>query len=164
VNDELSATTTNFADRARAYCNAIDRMEDVSFGEWLTSVHAALAAVYHAGLLLPDIASISDEEASTEGYSLRLFENLRDYLGEHDVYRMVWDPLDHEDEAILAHLSYDLSDIYQDLIEGLDLIESGAHPADVIWRWRESFRMHWGRHATDAMRVIHGLRYAMWLT
>ena len=163
MKDDLSNIAINFADQAQAYCDAIDGMADLSLGEWLANVHVSLVGVYHAGLLLPDVTPISDDVESTEGYSLSLFESLRDYLGEHDVYRMVWDPLDLEDEAILTHLSYDLSDVYRDLKEGLDLIGSGAHPADGIWHWRESFRMHWGRHATDAIRVIHNLRFSKWL-
>lgn len=159
MHDDLSAHVTNFADRAHTYCKTIDRKGDSPLGEWLLSVQVALADVYHAALLLPDIAPATADIANTERDSRSLFENLRHYLGEHDVYRMVWDPLDLEDEPILAHLSDDLSDVYWDLKEGVDLIESGAHPADVIWHWQENLRMHWGRHAVDALRVIHSLRF-----
>jgi hypothetical protein len=132
----------DFARQARTYCEAIDSMDECVFDEWIASVHVALAKVYHAGLLLPDIAPATGDVESTTSVWKELFARLRDYLGEHDVYRAVWDPHDRDDEPNLAHLSDDLADVYSDLTEGLDLIASGADPADVVWTWRFAFNLH----------------------
>jgi len=153
----------DFARLARSYCESIDSMDEYDFGKWLAGVHIALASVYHAALLLPDIAPATGDIASTTGEWKDVFARLCDYLGEHDAYRAVWDPHDPDDEPNLAHLSDDLAAVYSDLKEGLDLTASGADPVDAVWTWRSAFTLHWGRHAADAMRVIHNLRYSFWL-
>ena len=51
-------------------------------------------------------------------------------------------------------LADDLADIYRDIKEGLSLAEAD-HLPEAMYSWRESFRTHWGRHASSAIRVLH---------
>ncbi|MFE7505205.1 DUF5063 domain-containing protein [Promicromonospora sp. NPDC057488] len=48
-----------------------------------------------------------------------------------------------------------MADIWRDLRSGLDWLDSGADPADVLWDWRFGFETHWGRHATHALHALH---------
>jgi hypothetical protein len=51
-------------------------------------------------------------------------------------------------------LSDDLADIYVDLREGIVNRTVGRAVDDVIWEWRFTFTINWGRHALDALRVL----------
>ena len=86
---------------------------------------------------------------------LRLYNLLKEKLGDWDLYWQVFDPT-KDTEAIYGTLADDMADIYRDLQEGLVLAATEqAQPADIIWEWRVGFYSHWGKHAMDALRTIH---------
>ncbi len=72
-------------------------------------------------------------------------------------YSLTLEPLDvgaESPEWGLGDVADDLADIYRDLLEGLSLFRAG-HRSSAEWGWANSFRIHWGRHTVDAMRVLH---------
>ena len=71
-------------------------------------------------------------------------------------YREVFDALDLEasDEPVIGDLYDDLADIYSDLAEGL-FIYRHVSPTEAERYWRQSFRYHWGEHATGALRAFY---------
>jgi hypothetical protein len=80
------------------------------------------------------------------------FERLTD-LPFH-LYRMVYSPLDIEDEESLVNdLRDDLADIYGDLRYGIAALDAGDD-AYAFEHWRESYTYHWGHHASAAMRAL----------
>ncbi len=60
----------------------------------------------------------------------------------------------NEDESVVGDLADDLADMYRDIKDGLRLYDHG-HIAEAVWSWRNSFQTHWGRHATNALYVLH---------
>ena len=52
---------------------------------------------------------------------------------------------------MVGGLADDIADIYTDLSEDLSLHRSG-HVAEAEWLFLNSFRSHWGRHASSAIR------------
>lgn len=70
-------------------------------------------------------------------------------------YGAICDPLEvPAGEAALGDLADDLADIWRDLKEGLILFDSGDREA-ASFRWQESFAIHWGDHAANALAVVH---------
>jgi hypothetical protein len=70
-------------------------------------------------------------------------------------YGNICNPLDvPAGEAALGDLADDLADIWRDLKEGLTIFEEGYRDA-AGWQWLESFTIHWGEHAINALAVIH---------
>lgn len=70
-------------------------------------------------------------------------------------YSEIFNPLEiPTEEPVTADLADDLADIYFDIKEGLFLLAAG-HPAAATWSWKDSFRTHWGRHASTALRALH---------
>ena len=53
----------------------------------------------------------------------------------------------------IGDLADDLADIWRDLKGGIALYEAGNHAA-AAWEWRDSFNMHWGRHASGALYAL----------
>jgi hypothetical protein len=53
----------------------------------------------------------------------------------------------------MGDLADDLADTWRDIKGGLCLYEGGNHAA-AAWEWRESFNIHWGRHAASALYAL----------
>lgn len=76
---------------------------------------------------------------------------------ERDCYSEVFDAYEQpRDEPVTGCLSDDFADIYLDLAEGLTKWNRGEH-GEAVWHWRFSFNMHWGEHASGALRALHAL-------
>lgn len=75
-----------------------------------------------------------------------------------DTYREIYDPL-ADKEPVEGSLRDDLLDIYRDLKEGLLLFDSPdeADRQTAVWTWKLNFMLHWGEHATGALRVLHAI-------
>jgi len=71
---------------------------------------------------------------------------------------------DDQPEPTIHSLSDDLADIYCDLRSGLNALDDGMDPVDVIWEWRFSFTSHWGDHVLEALRALACLAtITLWL-
>lgn len=70
-------------------------------------------------------------------------------------YNEFFSPANYDEkEPVVGDLADDLADIYRDLKENLDLYDAG-HQAEALWEWKQSFRIHWGRHAVAAIHALH---------
>ena len=64
------------------------------------------------------------------------------------------DPFCNEQEDCRLSLAVDLGDIYDDLESGIVMYENDKK-AQAACTWRNGFEIHWGRHAVNAIRVLH---------
>ena len=64
------------------------------------------------------------------------------------------DPFDDSKEDCHLSLAVDLGDIYDDLKPGILMYENDEK-AQAVSTWRKDFENHWGRHAVNAIRVLH---------
>jgi hypothetical protein len=72
-----------------------------------------------------------------------------------DHYGEVPDPLVvPPGESVIGSLSDDVADIYRDVVTGLRAFRAG-HRDHAIWEWQFNFGIHWGGHATGAIRALH---------
>ncbi len=143
-----------FIGAAREFCSfAIDEREVVPADLWKARA-----------LLLCLISNIPAVEAAPQGVEF-------DEIGPDDAtlrksvarfnklpfsfYRVVFDPHDLGaiDEPVMGNLADDLSDIFIDLAEGLDLADEG-HLEEACFEWSFSYRSHWARHAVNALMAI----------
>ena len=70
-------------------------------------------------------------------------------------YAEVFDPVVIPAETpVVGDLADDLADIYREVITGLWLFESGKH-LQAHWHWAFTFQVHWGKHATSAIRALY---------
>lgn len=71
------------------------------------------------------------------------------------VYWEIFDPsTDPPEPPVLGSIVDDLGDIYLDVARGLMLYDSGDRN-EALWEWAFNFRIHWGRHASSALRALH---------
>lgn len=116
-----------------------------------------ITKLFAAALELPEMCpdnSEDDDPAAPEPVS----QDIRRRLAELPVscYLEIFDPLEleHQEEPVIGSLRDDVLDIYMDVRQGLALYRAGRG-ADAVWHWRFNFAIHWGEHATDAMRVLY---------
>lgn len=69
-------------------------------------------------------------------------------------YSEIFSPLVMTDEPVVGDLADDLVAIYRHVSRGLNLVDAGCID-DAIWEWAFNFQLHWGEHASSAIRALH---------
>ena len=145
----------SFKDIATEYCAWVEKREvreDV--GIWLSQILAELIFVAYS---IPDDGRADAGASEEDGYKARDHQEVRTSLPELPIayYCECLDSLDLEsDEVGMRDLYDDVADIYGDLRQGLFVYEH-ASPSEAERYWRQSFRYHWGEHATGALRALY---------
>ena len=81
----------------------------------------------------------------------------RSHFAGRVIYRKVFDPYAEPiDSELVGDVIDDLGDIYRDLQRGLEHWRNGR-VAEALWEWRFNFQIHWGEHATSALRALFAL-------
>lgn len=159
-----------FAARARVFCDLLEK--DVADRKvWLRQLLGALADLFAAAhhLPVPDIDPASTYPAGkfefTRAEYQALFHRIGSILDDERFYSYSFDPgtlPDSPQPPEVGDLADDLADIYRDVKPGLRAWDANVEDylADTVFDWKEPlFGSHWGRHAVDALRVLHGLVY-----
>lgn len=149
-----------FVETAGQYCSLIEGHPQYPVREFLKRVRELLPVLYARALRLPDFASThkSSYRDITHEQWREMFDRLREFLGPHDQYCEIYDPIKKDVEAaVVSSLSDDLADIWRDLKNGLMHWDSVSGSTDIVWEWHFSFHGHWSDHAVDALRAINWL-------
>jgi hypothetical protein len=179
-------TIARFATLAGDFCATVDQHAAGSPSEFLRAMHARLPTLYAAALALPAVEADEGEDddrgadepeeeiaetgevqaggpvSDRPGYEewRALYRALARSIGEREHYAEVFDPYAEPQEApVTGSLADDLADIYRDLQAGLTAWQRGEIRA-ALWAWRFQFTVHWGEHATSALRALHALASA----
>jgi hypothetical protein len=152
-------------EEARAYCDVIDHADALGTDTFVERACDALLAVVAAAFSIPE-QNFSFDESNSHEIShddwVPIYRRIADVLGPANDY---WTGEPSPENPLLGTLSNlpladDLADIWRDLEAGLLALEAGAIESDVLWEWKFTFEAHWGRHASEALRVLAQLRLA----
>jgi hypothetical protein len=166
--DEIAQVANRFCAIANQFCAVVDSAPAIDRTELLTKIYRILPALIGEAIALPSVSRDDDderEESSRRGSDVRqlsqqewdrLYNFLKEKLGDWNLYHRVFDPTE-DSESIFGSLADDIADIYRDLKGGLALREArqGSPDAVAIWTWHLLFYSHWGKHAMDALLTIH---------
>jgi hypothetical protein len=179
-----STSHETFAALAIEYCGLIETYEVLSPEQILHEGHRLIPQLYVAALGLPDVATDTggygteedepedgDDDLqtppaytedpntiSTEAW-MALWRAIGAKLGDRKFYREMFAPYDlAEEEPVVGDLADDFADIYRDLLRGLSKWRAND-PDGAAWEWQFHFAVHWGDHATSAMRALHALAF-----
>lgn len=145
-----------FADRAAAFDRWLIHGTDGG-ADAVKECLIRLLDLYRAGFDLPPLGAdeldAEEVERSDDAEWRRAYEASSrlplDYYGE------VFDPtIVPAEEPVLGSLSDDLADIHRDVMTGLRAYQRGDR-AGALWEWSFGLQIHWGAHATGAMRALH---------
>jgi hypothetical protein len=144
-----------FFEVAREYCAWAEAPPADSTAEAMQALRM-LSTVYHHALGLPgaDLEDLPEHEILQKGEdTMAIYTRFKALPFQY--YSEIFDPAElPAQEFVTGDLADDLMDTYIDLKQGLLYYDAG-HPAQAVFHWRFMFGVHWGRHATSAMRALH---------
>lgn len=149
--DEESVVAT-FFDMAKKYCQWAEAPAEP--GDALRALRL-VASLYDVALVLPETSpgDVSQSEERTKIETGAIYERFQQLPFRY--YHDTFDPLaDPPEEPITGDIADDLRDIYLDLWRGVRSYQAGRRD-DAVFEWQFGFGVHWGRHATGAMRALH---------
>lgn len=136
---------------ATAYCDFIDSCRIFEKEESFRKLLRITSQLYTNALDLPEVEP--EEEHSIDlDFPLPKVD-----VKHHNVYTEIFDPY-HDETPINGCLDDDIIGIYSDIKKGLVLYEQG-HDTEAIWEWRFGLEVHWGEHATSAIRALHSIKF-----
>jgi len=144
-----------FAKEVRTFC-AWARGDDGAALD-VRSALLRVVALYNAAILLPHPwkESLSSELAEAEVSKAEIDLVLRRVSDlPLQFYFEVFDPFEMSPEPVTGHITDDIGDIYSDVARGLVLYDRGQKD-EALWEWGFNLKIHWGEHATGAIRVLH---------
>ena len=71
-------------------------------------------------------------------------------------YWEIFDPYVKE-EPVCGELRDDLSEIAEDLMEGMKEYDKGRI-GNAVFAWKDGFKTHWGQHVVDALKALHAVK------
>src|SRR5258708_16531058 len=159
MSDNLGSVLQRFRAAATNFIEVVDSSPNLERDEFIASLNRSLAEVYSSALYLsavePDTAGADGTPFATEKWA-GLRHSLKEKIGPLDTYWGIFDSTE-KSEPTQGSLAGDISEIYYDLKENHQLEEKGITSGDLLWELRESFREHWGRHGTEALKAIYDL-------
>jgi hypothetical protein len=150
----LRDPTTHFVDVARRFCAWAEAQPGSEEEEGKTAMHF-LADLVSAIMATADLgyADDAEEDRVSDDEWKAVFKRFG-FLP-FNYYTTFFSPAKlYDEEPVVGDLADDLADIYRDLKAGLWLYDHGA-TREAVWTWRYYFRIHWGRHATNALYALH---------
>jgi hypothetical protein len=118
-----------------------------------------LPVVYSAALQLPDRCPGREPkyDAVSPREWRRLHRSLLSRLGDRRYYSEVFDAYDRKErQSVIGDLADDLAEVHADLENGLRCWDTGDY-ANAVWYWQFMREIHWGEHATSAIRALYWL-------
>jgi hypothetical protein len=161
MSDNVHLVLDRFRAAAAEFIQTVDSVGAMEPDAFLGRLSHCLAELYSRALDLPavepDTTGIDETPFAAEKWaelcnSLR--GRLRSKIGPFDAYWGVFDSTENE-SPVQGTLAGDISEIYFDLKDDLQLEEKGISHADFLWELRSSFRSHWGKHLLGALVAIH---------
>lgn len=156
-NVDYEAAVDSFIAVAGEYCDWLEA-PPLSMAQEHFAATGLVARLYASAIQLPNVGPdylplIPQVPALTRFQEEAVRLRLRSFPFQH--YWEVFHTLTTEaEEPCLGDITDDLGDVYRDVKEGMLALElSGRHLA--VWHWRSTFSVHWGRHASSALRALH---------
>ena len=165
-NDDitLSKQVIEMATVANEFCYFVENIEKKEKEIVLEFMQRILPLLHLKGSLLPEIEPEhpeANERFVTEEQWERVFNELRQTLGEDDEYWIIDPQYINDTEPLKASLSENITDIYQDMKDFLLLMQKNTHAAreNAISECKILHANHWGYRVGNIFTRIHHLIY-----
>lgn len=156
-----SREVIEFTAVANEYCAFIESCGKYDGIQILKFMQKLLPLLYSKILSLPDFQSVIDEEQEKfvkEDNWQAIHDKVIVKLGEANDYMEVFDEqVEYSGDAVLASISENLADIYQDLKDYLIAYSIGTVELmnEALWNCQDSFKHYWGQKLVNSIRAIH---------
>jgi hypothetical protein len=157
--------TIEFVTVALEYCSFVEAVKEYSLFEFVDKATKILPLLYLKASMLKEIPSGNDDDLElviTEEMYESARTSMADLLGTHDSYLETFHPdMQYSDTPVIAFISENLADIYQDTGNFLTLFRDGYEEVmrEAIHLCRNNFQTYWGQRLLNALKALHGIRY-----
>lgn len=149
------------------YCVYLEKLRETGTEreDFLKKITMVLPLIYVKASLLPELEEqgLDDlQEIVTEDDYEEVRQAVWNLLRADDEYLEVFTPdMQYSDGPMMATISEDLADIYQDLKNFVAAFaeQNEITMNDAIVKVKENFATYWGQKLVNAMRALHELRY-----
>jgi hypothetical protein len=156
-----SGHVVEFVAVSNEFCKYAEHAGEIKGEELLNIMQRLLPLLYLKACFLPALEPVfedGNEKFVTEGDWFRIRSWFRAKLKSADDYLELPDDKTIESEGpVVASLSEDLADIYQDMKNFVLLYQTGTNEVmnDAIWECRLNFENYWGYKLVNALKAIH---------
>jgi hypothetical protein len=161
-----SGHVVEFTAVANEFCKYAEHAGEMKGEELLNIMQRLLPLLYLKASFLPPLEPVfedGNEKFVTEGDWLRIRNGFRSKLRSADDYLEIPDDKTIEpDEPVVASLSEDMADIYQDMKNFVLLYQTGTNEVmnDAVWECRMNFENYWGHKLVNGLKAIHRFIYS----
>ena len=161
-----SRNVVEFVAVANEFCKYAEHASELKGDEMLKIMQRILPLMYLKASLLPQLDPFfedGNEKFVTEADWTVINETLKKKFGTANDYLEVFDEKINDSEGpVVASISEDMADIYQDIKDFLLLYQTGTGEVmnDAVWECRMNFENFWGQKLVNSMRAIHKFIYS----
>ena len=162
-----SKNVIEFVTVAAEYCLFLENTVQEDVKSFIDKITKILPLLYLKTSLLPSFEPALDDTfdqfISEEEYNI-IRRQIIDLIGQYDEYLEVFHPdMPYSDTPVLASISEDLADIYQNLKDAITNFQSADLQImnDALAICKENFRYDWGQKTINALRALHSVLYSV---
>jgi len=162
----FSGHVVEFTAVANEFCKYAEHAGEMKGEELLNILQRLLPLLYLKTSFLPSLEPFfedGNEKFVTESDWFRIRSGFRSKLRSADDYlEMPDDKTIESDGPVIASLSEDMADIYQDLKNYILLYQTGTNEVmnDAVWECRMNFENYWGYKLVNSLKAIHRFIYS----
>ena len=161
-----SKNVIEFVTVAAEYCSFLENSNQQDTKSFLEKMTKIIPLLYLKTSLLPAFDAMLDETiqqfVSEDEYEF-VRQQVIAVIGQYDEYLEVFHPdMQYSDSPVLATISEDLADVYQDLKDMIANFQSADLQImnDALANCVENFRNFWGQKLLNALRALHNVLYS----
>lgn len=159
-----SKNVIEFITVANEYCLFVEKAENYTKEDIIHYMLKICPLIYLKGSLLPASETsdfeITERYVNEEHWDL-IYKSLNKVFDKDDIYYTLGFNETGEHTPVMASISDNLTDIYQDMKDFLMLYQKGTHAAkeNAVAECRTLFERHWGSRLVNVHKALHNLVY-----
>lgn len=165
-NPIYSKNTLEFVTVTLEFCTFVEGLPKLDLYNFVDKTTKILPLLYLKASLLPEVLPPDEEVEPEQSITEDMYEQIRSYisnlLGEKDAYLETFHTdMKYSETPIIAYISENLADIYQDIGNFVFIFREGFDAAmeEALSLCRENFRQFWGQQLLNALKALHYIRY-----
>ena len=162
-----SKNVIEFVTVAAEYCSFLENSNQQDTKSFIEKMTKIIPLLYLKASLLPSFKTTLEEEGIEQSVTEKEYEFIRqqtiNVIGQYDEYLEVFHPdMQYSDSPVLASISEDLADVYQDLKDMIANFQSADLRImnEALVNCTENFRNFWGQKLLNALRALHNVLYS----
>jgi len=162
-----SKNVIEFVTVAAEYCSFLENSNQQDTKSFLEKMTKIIPLLYLKTSLLPVFDAMLEDETIQQFVTEDEYEFVRGQItstvGQYDEYLEVFHPdMQYSDSPVLATISEDLADVYQDLKDMIANFQSADFQImnDALANCVGNFRNFWGQKLLNALRALHNVLYS----